>query len=76
MNYCGRHGDIKNCTKESTMSKRESKKNEPIKLNTKKPWEVGRGHTAHRGGSGQHDPRPKRERTRKNINDKAIKEQL
>ena len=35
-----------------------------IKIKTKKIWEISKGHTAHRSGSGIHDNRPKRQRTR------------
>jgi len=44
------------------MSKR--KKNFTIKLNLKPVWEIGKGHASHLSGSGQHDNRPKRMRTR------------
>jgi len=35
-----------------------------IKVNVKQPWEAARGHQEHRSGSGKHDCRPKRKRTR------------
>jgi hypothetical protein len=35
-----------------------------IKIKVKKPWEVSKGHSEHRSGSGEHDSRPKRKRTR------------
>jgi hypothetical protein len=44
------------------MSKR--KKNIVVKLNVRPWWEIGHGHAEHRSGSGQHDHRPKRLRTR------------
>jgi len=45
------------------MSKR-NKKYDSIHLNVKPIWEVGRGHANHISGSGSHDNRPKRGRTR------------
>ena len=51
-----------------------SKKYEPIKIKTKKPWEVSRGHQGHRSGSGQHDSRPKRLRTRGAQKRQAMKD--
>ena len=40
-----------------------------------KPWKVGKGHKAHRGGAGKHaDRRTKRNRTRAAQNRKAIGE--
>ena len=40
-----------------------------------KPWKVGMGHKAHRGGAGKHgDRRTKRNRTRAAKNRKAIGE--
>lgn len=35
-----------------------------IKLNVRPIWEIGKGHNEHRSGSGSHDSRPKRQRTR------------
>jgi hypothetical protein len=54
--------------------KRTKKKHEAIKLNLKESWEVGRGHTSYRGGAGNHDNRPKRQRTRQNILKQALKD--
>ncbi len=46
-----------------------------IELKVKKPWQVGHGHTSHRGGSGTHkDRRTKRQRTRSAQNKAAIRE--
>lgn len=47
-----------------------------IKIDLKKinPWDVRKGHSSHLSGSGSHDNRPKRTRTRKASNDKAIGE--
>lgn len=44
------------------MSKR--KKSIVITLNVRPLWEIGKGHSEHRSGSGLHDNRPKRMRTR------------
>jgi hypothetical protein len=47
-----------------------------IKLNCKAQWEVGRGHMAHRSGTGTHsDRRTKRLNTRASRNRKAMGEQ-
>ena len=35
-------------------------------------WELGKGHNPHKSGSGQHDNRPKRLRTRGAKNRKAL----
>ena len=45
-----------------------------VKVSTKKPWEVGRGHHAHRSGSGTHDSRPRRLRTRMDAKKKALQD--
>ena len=47
-------------------------KYEPVKLNVKPIWQIGKGHSPHRSGSGTHDSRPKRQRTRGSANRKAI----
>jgi hypothetical protein len=52
------------------MSKR--KKNMVLVLNVRQVWEIGKGHNPHLGGSGKHDNRPKRLRTRGANNRKAI----
>lgn len=52
------------------MSKR--KKYGSIKLSLRPVWEVSKGHNDHMSGSGQHDNRPKRLRTRGDANRKAI----
>lgn len=52
----------------------KSRKYEPIKLNLRPVWELGKGHSPHRSGSGTHDSRPKRQRTRGSANRKAINE--
>jgi len=46
------------------MGKRRKKKKLVVKVNHKQPWEVARGHHEHKSGSGEHDSRPKRVRTR------------
>jgi hypothetical protein len=51
-------------------------KYENIKIKKKKLWEISKGHNEHRSGSGTHDSRPKRARTRSNINRRAIQEYL
>lgn len=45
-----------------------------IKVSTKKYWEVSRGHNTHRSGSGNHDNRPRRVRTRMDIQRRALAE--
>jgi hypothetical protein len=45
-----------------------------IKVKTKKPWEVSRGHNSYRSGSGYHDNRSRRVRTRMDVQRKAIAE--
>jgi len=45
-----------------------------VKVSTKKPWEVSRGHNSYRSGSGNHDNRPRRVRTRMDIRRRAIDE--
>lgn len=56
------------------MSKRNSKKTIVLKLNLKPFWEISKGHHDHMSGSGTHDNRPKRERTRGAANRKAIRD--
>ena len=52
----------------SMLSEKEAKeivmKKIKIKLNVRPIWEIGKGHNEHRSGSGSHDNRPKRQRTR------------
>jgi hypothetical protein len=55
------------------MGKR-AKKYEPVKLNVRPLWEVGRGHASHLSGGGSHDHRPKRLRTRGDSNRKAMRD--
>jgi hypothetical protein len=43
-----------------------------VKLNVRPLWEIGNGHNEHRSGSGQHDNRPKRIRTRGSQKRQAI----
>jgi hypothetical protein len=50
------------------------KKNTKIKLNIRPIWELGTGHNDHRSGSGDHDNRPKRLRTRGANSRQAIKD--
>lgn len=45
-----------------------------IKINVKPIWQIGKGHNEHLTGSGKHDNRPKRNRTRKAAFNNAIKE--
>lgn len=45
-----------------------------IKVKTKKIWEVSHGHNSHRSGSGHHDGRPRRTRTRMAEQRRAISE--
>lgn len=52
------------------MSKR--RKNTVVKINVKSIWEIGMGHNAHMSGSGQHDNRPKRQRTRGDQRRRAV----
>ena len=49
-------------------------KYEKIKVSTKKPWELSRGHNSHRSGSGHHDNRPRRVRTRMDIRRRSLAE--
>jgi hypothetical protein len=49
-------------------------KNFKIKLNVKPIWMIGKGHNTHLSGSGKHDNRPNRLRTRRAINNQKIKE--
>lgn len=39
-------------------------KKQKIKLEVRPIWAIGKGHNSHRSGSGQHDNRPNRQRTR------------
>ena len=55
------------------MSKRK-KKYDSIRLNTKPIWEASRGHSEHISGSGTHDNRPKRSRTRGDANRNAMRD--
>lgn len=45
-----------------------------VKLNVRKLWELGHGHEDHISGSGQHDSRPKRLRTRSAMKRHAMNE--
>ena len=45
-----------------------------IKVKTKIPWEVSRGHNSYRSGSGTHDNRSRRVRTRMDVRRRAIEE--
>jgi hypothetical protein len=47
---------------------------EKIKLNIRPIYKLAKGHYNHISGSGQHDHRSKRQRTRNNINRKSIEE--
>lgn len=55
------------------MGKR-NKKYDSIHLNVKPIWEASRGHADHISGSGTHDNRPKRSRTRGDANRKAMRD--
>lgn len=48
-------------------------KSEKINLNLKKIWEVSKGHQEHDQGCGKHDSRPRKERTRRDAINKAIR---
>lgn len=48
-------------------------KSDKIKIQAK-DIKVSTGHQEHISGTGKHDLRPKRERTRSNVNKKAIKD--
>ena len=43
-----------------------------IKLTVRPIWAIGKGHNAHNSGSGQHDSRSKRLRTRANQKRRSI----
>lgn len=45
-----------------------------VKVDNKKVWELPEGHHDHRSGSGTHDSRPRRLKTRANVVKQAIKE--
>jgi len=45
-----------------------------IKLKTKPIWKVGRGHSDYRGGTGQHDNRPRKLRTKAAQKNQAIRD--
>ena len=45
-----------------------------VKISPRKVWELGLGHNAHRPGSGVHDSRPKRQRTRREQTEAYVKE--
>lgn len=45
-----------------------------IKLNVRPIWEIGKGHNEHRSGSGSHDSRPKRQRTRQAQKKRALED--
>lgn len=49
---------------------------EHIPLKIKKIWEISKGHNPHRSGSGKHDNRPKRLRTRSAEKRFHIKDQF
>jgi hypothetical protein len=49
-----------------------NKKYGSISVESKPIWKIGKGHNGHVGGSGTHDNRPKRLRTRGNANRRAI----
>ena len=45
-----------------------------VKINPRKVWELPMGHTSHRSGSGVHNNKPRRQRTRQAANNSIIKE--
>jgi hypothetical protein len=45
-----------------------------IKLNVRKPWEVSKGHSEHRSGSGCHESRPRRLRSRGDVSRACVRE--
>lgn len=45
-----------------------------IKIKKKKIWELPEGHHEHRSGSGTHDSRPRRLKTRADVTRQAIRE--
>jgi hypothetical protein len=45
-----------------------------IKLNTKPAWKVSRGHSAYRSGTGKHDNRPRKLRTKTSQKKQAIRD--
>ena len=45
-----------------------------IKINVKPIWQIGKGHNDHISGSGEHDNRPKRNRTRKSIENNIMRD--
>ena len=47
-----------------------------IVVDLKRSNELSQGHTNHRSGSGPHECRPRKLRTRKNLRDFYIKEQI
>lgn len=47
-------------------------KKQKIKLEVRPIWAIGKGHNSHKSGSGQHDNRPKRLRTRQARNIQAM----
>jgi len=50
------------------------KKNNKIKIDVRPIYKLGKGHSTHISGSGNHDNRPKRMRTRQSNNFNAINE--
>ncbi len=46
-----------------------------VKLNVKSSWECPKGHNPHKTGSGLHDSRTKRERTRMDVKRRILKEE-
>jgi hypothetical protein len=46
-----------------------------LTVRVRKPWEISKGHTPHRSGAGTHVSGVKRERTRFNQKQAAIKDQ-
>jgi hypothetical protein len=45
-----------------------------VKINPRKIWQLPKGHSQHQSGSGEHDNRPKRLRTRQAKNTQAMRD--
>jgi len=52
----------------------EMSKKFTLELNTKPSWKASRGHADYRGGSGKHDNRPRKLRTRAAQKKQAIRD--
>ena len=54
--------------------RKRNKKYGSITLDVKPFWAVGKGHSSHISGSGTHDNRPKRNRTRSDQKRRAMRD--